>query len=779
MISKSNEFYEYKQLKIKIKMIKGDIIFLQKCKRMHWIPKFMKLSCKTVNGITTRLLQFSYQKWLKLEINHKFSELNYLDLISYRMHKNISNAMDPIHWDMLDKELNEILIHKFKQKMLTIKSKWNKLRDTHEPKPCVKHINNIVNNFSSAAFSESEMNLLNRGLNFALPPKEFPLNDIIEDIETGIFYSSNALKQNVRGISKSAIQIARNVSSTGATTLHRTLESLRDKDVYYCKADKGNSIVILDKQEYDQRMMDAISEGPYTEITDPLKHMVMSIKSVIREHENVFENGWKYRMYNSNPSVPRIYGLPKIHKPGNKMRFIVSNINSPSHNVAKFLVKEFSSLKQFDDFSIKNAFELVDYLKNIRIEDDEVLVSFDITAYFPSVPINGSLSALQLWLFKQPNIPPLKLKAYIELAYVCMNQNQFTFRGKCYKQNSGTAMGNPLSPFMCNLFMLKLENLLRKEEIFPRVWKRYVDDVFAIVKRDKLADALNLINSICSHIQFTHEIETNGQIAFLDLLITRDIDGTLSIDIYRKPTHTDRYITNDSFHHHSHKHAAFNSMIYRLVNLPLNRERFIREWEYIVKVADLNGFHESLMLRLLERHQRKLLLHNTTSFVADNMNNKRISVHYHPALTYKLDTECKKHGISIVASSKNLKVRTMLGSTKDKIDSYDCSGVYQFSCPDRECMATYIGETRRSLNVRADEHIKSTTSNRPEKSAIAEHAIEYGHAPIQISDFRLLSTTSHNTRLKVCESIHIHRNSSHLINKDFGHVTNSCLFDLL
>lgn len=93
--------------------------------------------------------------------------------------------------------------------------------------------------------------------------------------------------------------------------------------MYYCKADKGNSLVILDKSEYDKRMIDALLEGPYSEIQDPTKIIVPTMKSVIQEHQELFDKGWKYRMYVSNPSVPIIYGLPNIHKPGNKLRFIV------------------------------------------------------------------------------------------------------------------------------------------------------------------------------------------------------------------------------------------------------------------------------------------------------------------------------------------------------------------------------------------------------------------------------------------------------------------------
>ena len=53
---------------------------------------------------------------------------------------------------------------------------------------------------------------------------------------------------------------------------------------------------------------------------------------------------------------------------------------------------------------------------------------------------------------------------------------------------------------------------------------------------------LNHANSIHQNIQFTLEMEKNGQIPFLDILIQREIDGSLSSSAYRKPTTNDRYL---------------------------------------------------------------------------------------------------------------------------------------------------------------------------------------------------------------------------------------------
>ena len=55
-------------------------------------------------------------------------------------------------------------------------------------------------------------------------------------------------------------------------------------------------------------------------------------------------------------------------------------------------------------------------------------------------------------------------------------------------------------------------------------------------------------NTINSSMQFTVEMETSGSIAFLDVLFTRELDGSLSTSIFRKPTHTGRYLPSN-FHH--------------------------------------------------------------------------------------------------------------------------------------------------------------------------------------------------------------------------------------
>ena len=57
-----------------------------------------------------------------------------------------------------------------------------------------------------------------------------------------------------------------------------------------------------------------------------------------------------------------------------------------------------------------------------------------------------------------------------------------------------------------------------------------------------LYDVLQHLNTISPTIKFTVEQEKDGQLPFLDALEFRKEDGSLEIGVYRKFTHTDRYL---------------------------------------------------------------------------------------------------------------------------------------------------------------------------------------------------------------------------------------------
>lgn len=65
---------------------------------------------------------------------------------------------------------------------------------------------------------------------------------------------------------------------------------------------------------------------------------------------------------------------------------------------------------------------------------------------------------------------------------------------------------------------------------------------------EKHKNSLNHIKSIHLNIQFTIEVETESKIAFFGVLLLWKRQW-LGHTVYKKPTHTDRYLHNNSNNH--------------------------------------------------------------------------------------------------------------------------------------------------------------------------------------------------------------------------------------
>ena len=83
------------------------------------------------------------------------------------------------------------------------------------------------------------------------------------------------------------------------------------------------------------------------------------------------------------------------------------------------------------------------------------------------------------------------------------------------------------------------KRIFENSPVNVQLWKRYVDDVIAIIPKDYIDQTLTHINSIDSNIQFSCELEQHNSISFLDLQIFKNNNGTLQFGVFRKPSHTD------------------------------------------------------------------------------------------------------------------------------------------------------------------------------------------------------------------------------------------------
>ena len=164
-------------------------------------------------------------------------------------------------------------------------------------------------------------------------------------------------------------------------------------------------------------------------------------------------------------------------------------------------------------------------------------------------------------------------------------------------------MVSPVSAVVANLFMdVMEEQAIHCAVIPPEVWKRFVDDSFAIIKKSAVSSFHDTLNSIDPNINFTIEHEQDGQIASFDTLISRN-DCSISIGIYRKPTHRNRYLDYDSHHGYKQKISTATTLN-RSLTLPADEKNKKRELKHVSDVLELNGYSRKLISSLIVKQKR-------------------------------------------------------------------------------------------------------------------------------------------------------------------------------
>ncbi|BHF57593.1 hypothetical protein SprV_0100053500 [Sparganum proliferum] len=328
-------------------------------------------------------------------------------------------------------------------------------------------------------------------------------------------------------------------------------------------SDKGGSIAILNKADYKAKMLSLLEDRPtYKPLSaDPTKAPTSSIAKVLKHltGKKQLPGDITKFLKQTEPTIVRIYGLPKVHKAEVPLRPIVSLIGAPNYKISKWLFHQLHPLTRNCETSIAKSTEFLKRLRGITVSADEIMVSFDIVSLFTPIPLALAKQYTEDLLKSYDTDVPAT--ALLELIDLCMETN-FSFDQQYYQQLKGALMGSPISGFLAEITMQNLE-ATALPLVNPKLWLRYVDGTFAIVKKDQLETLHNTINSTMSGIKFTLEKEVDKELPFLDVLVKRKTDGTLSTSVYRKETYAEVILHNESNHPISHKRGTINSLLSR------------------------------------------------------------------------------------------------------------------------------------------------------------------------------------------------------------------------
>ena len=310
------------------------------------------------------------------------------------------------------------------------------------------------------------------------------------------------------------------------------------------------------------------------------------------------------------------------------------------------------------------------------------------------------------WSDLAPHDAPVQTADLLDFVLRC---TYFQYNGSTYEQRDGAAMGSPVSAVIANLYVeIFEEQEIKTAPCTPKIWKRYVDDTFTILDRDKVDDFLQHLNSQQPSIRFAMETENNSKIAFLDTSVCREPDGRLANSVYRKPTHTDQYLAYDSHHPQSVKRDIVKCLNYRAKRLVTNPSVISEEKKHLSSVLVSHGYPSSFVQKIT-----KTKTVPRSEPVAEVKSTAVLS--YIQGVSEPLRRCLEQQGIRNIFKS-DATLQSHLVRPKDFVDPANQGGVvYRIPC---DCGKVYIGETRRSMQDRIKEHDRDIRLARTQTSAV-------------------------------------------------------------
>ena len=313
------------------------------------------------------------------------------------------------------------------------------------------------------------------------------------------------------------------------------------------------------------------------------------------------------------------------------------------------------------------------------------------------------------------------------------------FDDKFFKQKDGCTMGGPLSVIMSNIFMTMME----KKVVIPHnpaFYKRYVDDIIRRRKKNAPDELLNKMMNFNPKIKFTVEVNPNR---FLDTKLI-SVAGKCETRVYRKPNKV-------PLHWQSKTPIRYkrNAIIGDLNRAKRISTSFEEELKIIREKFITAGFPPKFVDSVIRHFNSPRTLEDDESlpliptfffekpppfFLIELPycpENERLSKHFISKIKSYVDAEC-----TVVIKWITKKIRGLF-SLKSKNPHPACK-LYEGTC--NNCGLSYIGETKRNVEVRWAEH-----NNPKKKSEPAKHLY---NNPTHSFHWRVIMNAHENRRIR-------------------------------
>ena len=517
-----------------------------------------------------------------------------------------------------------------------------------------------------------------------------------------------------------------------------TRKYLNDNNLLAVPFDKGIGFCIMTVENYQEKLDAVLNLSQFEEVVT--KKRINEKSPVIKEEERVRdalkelkESGDidealfdKLKPIGSQP--PRLYGLAKIHKTNVPVRPVLSMPGSAYHKIG-LKVAEWLSVVPECGINTSSK-KIADSLNNIELEENEEIVSFDVTSLYTNVPLTEAIQVCADMLYDGVNTaPPVSKQTFTRLAELSScNVLMLTHKGYV-KQVDGLAMGSPPAPHFANGWLSKYDNTIKAD---AKLYARYMDDIIQNMLKDRINQKLEDINNLHPALKFTIERESDGQIPFLDMKIM-NTRGKLSSTWYNKPTDTGLIMNFHAVAPKRYKRSVVSGFVHRIHRSCSNWGNFHTSLEKAKKVLENNQYPpafynpiiEETITRLINPEEEEEKKRARDVDKESTQQKKMIFIQYRGKVTEDYARALHKINAPATIVMTLRKLKTAMPSLKPRVDmSLRAGVVYQITCPC--CGASYVGQSRRHLIVRFREHVRP-------KGTIGKHLRECQETPVVLT----------------------------------------------
>ena len=527
----------------------------------------------------------------------------------------------------------------------------------------------------------------------------------------------------------------------------------------------------MDKQEYMQKIDEILSDpNKFSRVSrDNTSQQKVKANELI-DAVNAKVGGVHLQKITGEYAPGYLYGNVKTHKRDNPLRPIISQIPTPTYTLAKKLNNLLTPYVP-TKYSLRSSKEFIDLLQHKS--STGLIASLDVESLFTNVPVEETIEMIIQEVYHGEEIP-LDIPEDIlrQLLKLCTKEAIFRAPdGRLYQQIDGVAMGSPLGVLFANFYMGMVERkVLENSNLCPHIYGRYIDDIFVNVKDERELSKLRDAFQRNSCLRFTTEINDNGSLPFLDVMVTA-AQEKFKTTVFTKKTNTGMCLNAISETPQRYLRSVIGAYINRAFTHCSSWHALHVELERCTQVLVNNGYSNASIQEVIKKRMDRFF--NNPENEREQGNVIKLYYRNYMNTAYKMDEKVLRdiirRGVTAVeentridlqiyyknCKTSNLVIKNNLNSKKRPLDK--CNVVYKYTCAIANCQSqniTYFGHTTTSLSRRLTMHLQNGN--------IKKHTADVHNVPLTremlVNNTEIVDSVSNDKKLKYLEAIYINVN---------------------